>query len=141
MAQADHHPAYFQVRFRSPSLPAAWPADFAIITAWATTGERWSPAENEAADERLQATLRTLGCWRWRVTGYSPLDGHAEEGWAVALPLELAREIGREFRQDAIYWVAEDQLWVIKCGGKSGLVPVGSFRERLDAGQAGGSDC
>lgn len=132
MSHADHHPAYFQVRFRSPYLPVAWPTSFAIITAWATTGEQWSAAENEAADLRLQASLRALGRWHWRVTGYSPLDGHAEEGWAVALPLESAREIGREFHQDAIYWVSGDQCWVIKCGAKSCLVPVGSFRERLD---------
>jgi hypothetical protein len=132
MSQGNYHPAYFLVRFRSPELPPAWPASFAIITAWATTGERWSAAENEAADQRLQTRLQGFGFWHWRITGYSPVDGHAEEGWAVKMPLDLARELGREFHQDAIYWVSGDQCCVIKCGAESCLVPVGSFRERLD---------
>jgi hypothetical protein len=136
MCPTDHHPAYFQVRFRSPGSPLDWPISFAIITAWATTGEFWSAEENQAADAQLAVRLRNIGCWHRRITGYSPLDGHAEAGWAALLPLELARDLGREFRQDAIYWVSGDQCWVTKCAAESELVSAGSFRERLDVGRA-----
>ncbi|MCE2791161.1 MAG: DUF3293 domain-containing protein [Planctomycetota bacterium] len=138
MSQRTYHPAYFLVRFRCPALPPAWPVSFAIITAWATTGERWSAAKNQAADQRLQTRLQGFGFWHWRITGYSPEDGHAEEGWAVKMPLDLARELGREFHQDAIYWVSDGECWVTKCLPEgeleSELAPVGSFQQRLDAG-------
>ena len=137
MRPTDYHPAYFQVRFRCPGSPLDWPDSFAIITALATTGEIWGAEENQAADAQLAARLQNAGCWHRRITGYSPLDGHAEEGWAALLPLELSRALGREFRQDAIYWISGDQCWVTKCVAESELVPVGSFRERLDAGRAG----
>lgn len=132
MTGEAHHPAYFVVRFRLERYPDDWPESFAIITAWATTGEQWSAADNAAANERLHQRLAALGCWSWRVTGFSPFDGHAEEGWAVALSVEQARELGREFLQDAIYWVDHDQLWVTKCTAASGLVTVGSFRQRIE---------
>ncbi len=132
------HPAYFQVRFRTEQPPPEWPAWFAIMTAFATTGQQWSPETNHAADQRLRERLERLTLWPWRITGYSPLDGHSEPGWAISLPLEQARELGSEFRQDAIYWVVDDEMWVTKCTPGSELVPVGSFRERLDEpGKAG----
>lgn len=128
----SHHPAYFDVRFRGDPLPECWPREFAVITAYATTGEQWSATENLAADQRLTRQIRESGFWHVRLTGYSPRDGHAEPGWALQVSLDQARELGREYLQDAIYWIADDQLWVTKCGERSPLVRVGSFRERLD---------
>lgn len=132
MSIESHHPAYFQVRFRVDRYPAEWPEAFAIITAHATTGESWSQAENEAADRRLVHRLQATGVWYWRVTGYAPGGGHAEAGWGTALDLESACQLGRDFLQDAIYWIAQDTLSVIKCAAGSQLIEVGSFRDRLD---------
>ena len=42
MKDTDLHPAYFNVRFRGPWLDLSHPEEFAIITAYATTGETWS---------------------------------------------------------------------------------------------------
>jgi hypothetical protein len=129
--QAPFPAVYFEVRFRATG-PGAWPARFVIVTAWATTGERWSDAENQAADQRLFARLRLAGHAPIRVTGYSPATGHAEAGWAVELGLEEALGIGRDLRQHAIYAVDGDALRVLRCA--DGLAaPVGSFRDRLDA--------
>ena len=44
------HPAYFDTRFRVESLPETWPEQFVILAAWATTGQQWTRAQNEAAD-------------------------------------------------------------------------------------------
>lgn len=121
---------YFQVRFRAPG-PGSWPARFVIVTAWATTGERWSDAENQAADRHLLARLSLAGHTPVRVTGYSPVTGHAEAGWAVEIGLEEALGIGREFRQHAIFAVDGDALRVLRCA--DGLAAqAGSFRDRLD---------
>lgn len=132
MSIESHHPAYFQVRFRVDSHPADWPEAFAIITAHATTGESWGQTENEAADRRLEQRLKAIGVWHWRVTGYSPGDGHAEAGWGAVVGREQACQLGHDFLQDAIYWIARDQLSVLKCAAGSQLVEIGSFRKRLD---------
>jgi hypothetical protein len=126
------HPAYFQVRFRGEALPEHWPDRFVVITAYATTGEQWSPAENQAVDQKLLQRIQDLGVWHVRLTGYSPQNGHAEPGWAVEISLNEARTLGREFLQDAIYWVSGDKLEVTRCTPQSELIEVGRFRERLD---------
>lgn len=125
------HPAYFEIRFRGESLPDHWPESFAVITAYATTGEQWSSDENHAADQRLLKRIQERQDWHVRLTGYSPRDGHAEPGWAVALQLAEARHFGLEFQQDAIYWISNDELWVTRCFEQSAMVRVGQFRERL----------
>lgn len=126
------HPAYFETRFRCDGPIPTWPARFAIISAGATTGERWDPARETAADARLLATIRAHGVWHARVTGYSPTTGHAEPSWAVALPLATACALGATFAQDAIYWVDGDALVVGRCTGDPTWEPVGAFRARVD---------
>ena len=128
------HREYFEARFEASCAVSGWPAAFAIITAYATTGETWSKEENRAADARLASELQARGVWRVRLTGYSPRTGHAEPGWAAALPFEAACDLGRQFRQDAIYYVTGDELFVSYCDTRRGLTPVGRFRERLRVG-------
>ena len=74
------HPAYFKVRFRGPWPDLNHPDEFAIITAFATTGETWSEERNRAADLELEYELRETGSWMRRLTGYDPESGHAEPG-------------------------------------------------------------
>lgn len=125
------HPAYFEARFQREDGGHDWPAEFAIVTACATTGEHWPEADNRAADRRLAAELRRWGGWRCRLTGYSPTTGHREPGWAAAMDFQTACDLGRRYRQDAIYCVMGDTLWVSFCDERRALVEVGSFRARL----------
>ena len=132
MSLNTFHPAYFEVRFRGEAIPERWPEQFAVITAYATTGEQWSLAENIAADQRLLRQIMDRGLWHLRLTGYSPHDGHAEPGWATRLSLEESCQLGRAFHQDAIFWISDDELWVVKCDEPTTAVKVGLFPERLD---------
>jgi hypothetical protein len=125
------HPAYFKTRFIVEQLPSTWPASFVIVTAYATTGEQWSDAQNERADEALRERLAPLGVWYARVTGHDATSGHAEPGWAFEADLATGVELGREFRQDAIYRVDGDSLRVVSCAD-GGVAAVGGFRERID---------
>jgi hypothetical protein len=127
------HPAYFETRFRVQALPLDWPPAFAIISARATTGERWPDVRNERADEALREELDELGGWTARVVGFSPTSDHAEAGWAAELPLDQACRIGARYAQDAIYWIEGNELFVTHCDERRALVPVGSFRERVQA--------
>lgn len=109
-----------------------WPAEFAIISGQATTGTQWTPSQNNEADQRLHETLKRSAVWLERITGYAPDGTHAEPSWAVELPLATARAVALDFHQDAIYWIAGDLLAVTGCLADAEMVPVDSFRARLD---------
>jgi hypothetical protein len=101
------HPGYFETVFRiAPPLPK-WPDKFVIISAFATTGERWAEADNALARRALgqELTLMVRGVWAREITGYSPITSHAELSWATTLSLEEARDVGCRYHQDAIFRV------------------------------------
>lgn len=125
------HPAYFEILFDAHGFSGEWPSRFAIVTAWATTGTLWSQAANDKADRDLELELQRRGCWRQRITGYSPTTEHAEPGWAVELPFDEACDLGQIFLQDAIYLIDGDHLFVTHCDGRRRRIPVGDFRCRL----------
>ena len=92
------------------------PSEFAIITAYATTGEHWSDARNNEADKQLKTYLDSQFSCVKRITGYSPSTGHAEPGWLVNCSFAQGCDIGLSFKQDAIYWGGTGQLFVSYCG-------------------------
>jgi len=123
-------PFYKEIQFSAPDWKNA-PEEFAIITAYATTGHKWSEKQNSVADRKLKNTLLVESDWLPRITGFSPTSGHREPGWAAPADLERACEIGKHFKQDAIYYVKSDRLFVSYCDARRALVPVGRFSERL----------
>ncbi len=125
------NPAYFLTHFISRDGTEDWPERFVIITAYATTGERWTGAMNEAQNQKLEAVLQGRGQWMRAVTGYSRETTHMEPGWAVALDWEEGCDLGDQFQQDAIYVVEGDALSVTHCDERRALVSVGAFRDRL----------
>jgi Protein of unknown function (DUF3293) len=126
-------PQYHETRFRMPLDVASWPAKFALITGYATTGEVWSDARNQQANDALEKVLVATGSWMAPITGYSPITGHAEPGWAVELPFEKCCDLGAQFLQDAIYFVENGTLYVSPCApSRRSLFPVAIFNDRLD---------
>jgi Protein of unknown function (DUF3293) len=122
---------YKEIHFQSQCLFAVRSEQFAIITAYATTGEVWTAEGNESADRALAGGLRASGRWHERITGCSPSTGHAEPGWAVEMDLQEACDLGLHYLQDAIYIVSGDELWVSLCAEPRERVLVGGFRQRL----------
>ena len=125
-------PFYRQTRFKPDDLPTSLPCTFAIITAFATTGETWTDSENQAANAALRAELDSMDRLLGSLTGYSPDTGHAEPGFAASLPFDEACDLGLKFKQDAIYYVESGILHVSYCDHRRRLEPVGTFLERLD---------
>ena len=123
--------AYFETRFSRESVWDDWPSEFAILTAWATTGELWTDERNQRADKALETELLRHSDWVRRLTGYSQVTGHAEPGWAVQLDFETACDIGQKYLQDAMYFVSADTLSVSFCDIRRLRVPIGPFRCRL----------
>ena len=132
MNPPDLHPAYSKVRFRGPWPDRSHPDEFAIITAYATTGETWPDERNRAADLELENELRGTGCWMRRLTGYEPETGHAEPGWAVGIGFEEALDLGRRFKQDAIFWISANRVRVAKCGSDLQSDEGGPFSDRFE---------
>ena len=128
---------YFETRFRVDGPAPVWPEKFVIISACATTGESWTQEETAVADRNLARVLQAGSDWLTRVVGFSPITGHAEPSWAVNVPVEEACAIGLLFRQDAIYQVNHDDLFVLLCKAPSVRARVGAFRQRVEGG--GGS--
>ena len=122
---------YFETHFRVELPEITWPDQFAIITAWATTGEQWTDEENSQADRALEAKLKDLNVWMTRITGFSPSTGHAEPGWATEITFDQACDLGMHFKQDAIYIVLKNELSVSYCDERRLCVTVGTFRNRV----------
>lgn len=129
---SDLAPEYFQTRFRTDNSVEVWPTRFAVLSAFATTGESWPRERNELADRALEAELCLRAPWLRRVVGYSPHTSHTEPSWAVDVDLHEARAIGRRYLQDAIYWIDGDVLFVTRCNDDGALEQVARFSSRVD---------
>ena len=122
---------YYETHFRGVDINNEV-SEFAIITAYATTGEQWLDERNIEADSELQQRLQEEGYLLGRMTGYSPSTDHKEAGWAAATGFKKACEIGIEFKQDAIYYVRENMLYLSFCDEeRRELIEVGSFQPRF----------
>jgi hypothetical protein len=108
-----------QAVFRGEPLPADWPADFAIITAYDPDGVPTTAELNLAADESLEAELRAAGHRLHRITGASADGVHLEPGWGVPIGLPGAVEYGRRYRQLAVFYVRGGELSLVDCADGS----------------------
>ena len=130
---------YLETVFVATVDAGPWDGSFAIVTA-CNPGEMLGASENRSRADQLQRCLK--GDERVRrfcnIEGCSPDLGHREASLAVwGLSLEQALELGRLWKQNAIFWVDEDQLTVVGC--RSGReVALGNFLERLRIDGAGG---
>src|SRR4051812_18661703 len=100
------HSAYYETRFTSEEPIEDWPSEFAIITAYPIMGQQWNAEQVKAAEEKLRGFLEggslVPKVWHRRLIGYSPVNGHAEPGWAAELDFSTACQIGEDLHQDAI---------------------------------------
>ena len=106
---------FSQAVFRFEPLPADWPADFAIITAYDPDGLPTSLERNLAADVALEAELRGAGYRLHRISGGSEDGAHLEPGWGSPIGLPGAVEFGRRYRQVAIFAVRAGRLALVDC--------------------------
>ncbi len=108
-----------QAVFRFAPLPADWPADFAVITAYDPDGLPTTAEQNRAADAALEADLRAAGYRLHRITGGSADGVHLEPGWGVPIGLPGAVEFGRRYRQVAIFTVKGGAVSLVDCADGS----------------------
>ena len=102
--------AYSRAIFETaqPSFPEA----FAIITAYNPDGIDHAVEENEAFNRLLQREITKRhhsSCSSFEITGKSVCGSHKEPGWGLSCSLEEAIDLGRLFRQEAIFWINTDK--------------------------------
>lgn len=117
-----------QAVFRFEPLPADWPAEFAIITAYDPDGLPTTPERNLAADQALADELRAAGYRLHRITGGSADGAHLEPGWGVPIGLPGAVEFGRRYRQLAVFAVKGRVVSLVDCEDGSAEVQERPFR-------------
>ena len=128
MILAEYHETHFAPK---EPPPPRWPHTFAVITACNPLGQGLDEAADKAATVRLRKAISRLGLNRHRVTGISADMKHREPGFAVwGCDLPLALQLGREFAQNAIYWIEDGKLDVVSCATGE-RQHVGLWSERL----------
>ena len=121
---------YLTTVFQIPGAFTAFPASFAIITAWNPMDRPATRRENDLADEALRRSLELRQLPYLRVTGCSPDFSHREPGWGARLSKEDAIRLGKRFGQRAIWWVENDELILVMCEDGN-ETPLGSFQLRV----------
>jgi hypothetical protein len=115
----DQREQFKQAVFRCEPLPADWPADFAVITAYDPDGLPTTAEQNLAADAALEADLLAAGYRLHRIIGGSADGVHLEPGWGVPIGLPGAVEFGRRYRQLAVFAVRAGRLALVDCEDSS----------------------
>lgn len=110
------NPAYRHVRFRAELPHGGLPVRFGIVTACNPDGGIQPDAENEARTRELGSELRTAGVPHFPVTGGSPDFSHAEPGYGVLIDRAGIVALGRRWKQDAVFWVERQEVWLVPCG-------------------------
>ena len=135
-------PEYHETRFAPKEPPPSrWPKAFAVITACNPLGQGLDEEADKAATVRLRKAISRLGMNRHRVTGVSADLKHREPGFAVwGCDLAAALQLGREFAQNAIFWVVDGKLDVVSCttGERQ---HVGLWSERLQTAGERDKNC
>jgi hypothetical protein len=109
-------PEYQQTRFLVPELDQV-PARFGVVTACNPDGVTVGDEQNRAATECLRSALASAGFHFFPVTGCSPDVRHREPGFGiVADDREIIVELGRTWKQEAIFWIEGGIVHLVSCG-------------------------
>ena len=98
------------------SAPELWPDAFAVITACNPLGEIAYEKAIRSATARLKKTIGRLGLKHLRLAGMSADKKHREASFTIwECDLRLALDLGKQFSQDAIFWIEDGRLAVVSC--------------------------
>jgi hypothetical protein len=122
------NPAYAHVRFRAELPKGGLPERFGIVTAWNPDGIATNTVSNHAANASLETILQAEALPHFPVTGGSPDFTHAEPGFGIIADQARILTLGREFRQEAVFWIDRGTVHLLPCSDALPQV-VGSWSE------------
>lgn len=104
--------------------------DFAIISAQNPSGITEHPHLNLRRDKELQAQLNARRLVHRSVIGSAPDRSFQEKSWIVLCDKLSAIALGRQFEQNAIYWVQAGELFLVPVLLNASEEYLGHFAER-----------
>lgn len=108
---------------------------FAIITAHNPKGQILTSCQNRLLDRQLQLAIEPFHRPYRSVVGTSQDRNHMEKSWAVAIDKLSAAHLGMKFKQNAIYFVDNNQLALVPClfrqGEQMQEINIGEFSSRV----------
>lgn len=122
------NPAYAHVRFRAELPKGGLPERFGIVTAWNPDGITADTASNHATNARLIALLQAEALPHFPITGGSPDFTHTEPGFGIIADQARIIALGREFHQEAVFWIDRGTVHLVPCSDAPPKV-VGSWSE------------
>ncbi|MED5523233.1 DUF3293 domain-containing protein [Gallaecimonas pentaromativorans] len=105
--------------------------DFAIVTAHNPRGKLLSEQANHHRDLQLAAELTAAGVKAQSLWGCSPDLKHREKSWALVMAKTPALALGQKLEQNAIFWVQNDELYLLPCLLEQPPCFLGLFSERI----------
>ena len=125
------NPEYDNAYFRAVPPTNGWPRSFGIITACNPDGRTLTDEENDQATKKLRFELEHANLEHFHVTGGSKDFSHAEQGFGIVFPnQEESIAWGQRYRQDAIFWIDVDTLYLVSCKCTQ-IKVLGSWQSRL----------
>lgn len=120
---------------------------FALVTAHNPYGMDADAVSNADAERRLRRTVEKRGIPWLRADGLDPQQVHRESGLGLVMPLAPARDLAREFGQDAIFWFDGRTFWLVGVRDdfasrlpRNSIAPVRSAR-RAEQGSSADGRC
>ncbi|BBM65649.1 hypothetical protein VA249_22950 [Vibrio alfacsensis] len=103
--------------------------NYAVITAWNPYSNLRSKEENCISNHKLEEQL-------YHVDYVPVLVGDkffewSEESYATAVSVEMAVQLANHFQQNAIYYVMNNELYLIVCADPKVMHELGDIRPRL----------
>lgn len=104
-------------RFLARPPVGGLPYRFGVVTACNPNGVVVDEVWNAAATEKLSRQLQDAGRVFFSVTGCSTDLAHQEPGFGVICrSSEEVAELGRAWRQEAVFWVEHGIVHLLPCG-------------------------
>ena len=120
---------YFRVIFINDEINS-FPEKFGIITACNPKDQILSASENRARNLQLKKQIIQKMDLCGEIVGSSPDKAHQELSFVVKGSVKHLLQLGKDFEQNAIFWIEKDSLHLMDCLNKKAF-KVGSFRERI----------
>ena len=111
----DLNPLYYETWFACAFK--SLPSDFFIITAHNPNGQTVSHSKNKELNNELTKHLDILGLNYIEVAAGSKDRCHVETSYAVASDKNTGLDLCNKYEQDAIFWIKENRLNIVKRDG------------------------
>jgi hypothetical protein len=121
----DYHQTQFVTRLEGASSPD----HFFIITAHNPVGKVTSDETNDENNTLLLEAIKASKLNSFPVT--SQCENHAETGYGIKCSRAEAIALGKQFRQEAIYGICNDQVVLVDCQEIGADEMVGKWSELL----------